>query len=132
LQIVNQGFDSHISDDEDCLLDEFSGLQIATTPVLSESTWLSTSPMRENSSSQPSRTWVLDDFGSFIWTKCESETNKNSGCIGDADIAYTAPNHQQASTPSPSPFDLNDWLIVAETDSSADDGSSIVVLSMND
>ena len=55
LQIVSQGFDTHISDDDDSLLDEFSGLQIAATPSASESTWLSTSPMRENSSSQPSR-----------------------------------------------------------------------------
>ena len=78
------------------------------------------------------RSWVLDDFGSFIWTKCESERNKKSGSIINADISYTAANHQHALAPSPSPFDLNDWLIVAETDSSADDGSSIVVLSMND
>ena len=78
------------------------------------------------------RLWILDDLGSFIWTKCESETNKKSGRIDDADISYTSPNHQQALTPSTSPFDMNDWLIIAETDSSADDGSSIVVLSMND
>ena len=78
------------------------------------------------------RTWVLDDFGSFIWTKCESETNEKIGRIYDADVSCTAFNQQQALTLSPSPFDLNDWLIVAETDSSADDGSSIVVLSMND
>ena len=55
LQIVSQGFDTHISDDEESLLDEFSGLQIATTPSVSESTWLSTSPMKENCGSQPSR-----------------------------------------------------------------------------
>ena len=55
LQIVSQGFDTHISDDDDSLLDEFSGLQIAATPSASESTWLSTSPMKENCSSQPSR-----------------------------------------------------------------------------
>ena len=78
------------------------------------------------------RTWVLDDFGSFVWTKSESEMNKKSGSMDDSKISSTATNHQQALAPSPSPFDLNDWLIVAETDSSADDGSSIVVLSMND
>ena len=55
LQIVSQGFDTHISDDDDSLLDEFSGLQIAATPSASESTWLSTSPMKENCSLQPSR-----------------------------------------------------------------------------
>ena len=55
LQIVSQGFDTHISDDDDSLLDEFSGLQIAATPSASESTWLSMSSMKENSSSQPSR-----------------------------------------------------------------------------
>ena len=55
LHIVSQGFDTHISDDEESLLDEFSGLQIATTPSVIESTWLSTSSMKENSSSQPSR-----------------------------------------------------------------------------
>lgn len=79
-----------------------------------------------------SRTWVLDDSGSFVWTKCESETNKKSGSINDSENSVAAANYQKASAPSPSTFDLNDWLIVAETDSSADDGSSIVVLSMND
>ena len=74
----------------------------------------------------------MDDFGSFIWRKCESETNKKSGIMDDTDVSNTAPNHQQALTPPPSPFDLSNWLIVAETDSSADDSSSIVVLSMND
>ena len=52
--------------------------------------------------------------------------------MDDTDVSNTAPNHQQALTPPPSPFDLSNWLIVAETDSSADDSSSIVVLSMND
>ena len=55
LQIVSQSFDTHISDDDDSLLDEFSGLQIAATPSASQSTWLSTSPMKENCSLQPSR-----------------------------------------------------------------------------
>ena len=55
LQFVSQTHDTHISDDEDSLLDEFSSLQIATTPSVSENTWLSASPIKENCDSQPSR-----------------------------------------------------------------------------
>lgn len=55
LQIVSRGSDGYISDDDDTLLDDFSGLQIATTQGVSESTWLSRSPIKGSCDSQQSR-----------------------------------------------------------------------------
>ena len=84
------------------------------------------------------RTWILDDYGSFVWTKTNESDVATS--LTNLEKSDDATDEQLAESNRSSPFNINDWLVVVDNeydksskaDNITDDGSSIVVLSMSD
>ena len=80
-----------------------------------------------------SRNWFQDDYGSFSWTAPKQSPSSSEACEKASENIYFSQGPLSSFDRS-SPLNLNEWLIVPNgqtDDSSTDDGSSIVVLSIH-
>ena len=83
---------------------------------------------------------MLDDYGSFLWTHSKESTSDNLVSSTNSENYIDAKDEEVSPSDRSTPFNINDWLVVVDdeyedsqkNDNSADDGSSIVVLSMYD
>jgi len=115
-------------------------LNIASNSCVPDNSWLCNTALDHTGKSESERSWVLDDYGSFIWRKTKEATSDNAIYLTNSQTSDDAKDAKSTQSNSASPFNINDWLVVVDneydespkTDNFTDDGSSIVVLSIND
>jgi len=119
-------------DDDESLLEGLEHMNIGSNSLGLDNDWLSNTASNDTSN-KAEKNWFLDDYGSFSWTapKRSCPTIELSGNNSETTHRSQGP---LASFDRSSPLNLNDWLIVPNSqtdDNSTDDGSSIVVLSIH-
>lgn len=129
---------NRIHEADEALLNGFNGLNISCNSSIPESRWVRNSKPENKAKSYVKRNWVLDDYGSFIWTPSNGTSDEIEIPSNQSENFEENIDQPRTSSCNSNLFCMNDWLVVVEDgqediqnkDNSTDDGSSIVVLNM--